>query len=157
MRDELIMKGRDIVNNLVRKYNNHKLDEDLVSVGVLAVVECVDKCIQDGLTDSSQILARCNIWVRNALLHDIYKQRAKLLEDTTVIDNLVSEEDTTDTMGDLQKVLSDREKAILAELLRDVSDEEIMAKFSIKMRMLYHYKEKIKQKIKNLYCNFEGV
>ena len=157
MRDELIMKGQDIVKNLVRKYNNHKLDEDLISIGMLAVVECVNKCEQDGLTDSAQILARCNTWVRNALLHDVYKQRAKVVDDVTLTDTLVAEEDPSEAMYDLQKVLSDREKVILMELLKNVSDEEIMAKFRIKMRMLYYYKEKIKQKIKNLYCNFEGV
>lgn len=156
-RDELILDCQDIVKNLVRKYNNHKVDEDLVSVGMIEVVKCVDKCLGDCVTDISQIKARCNTWARNAILNEIYKERVKVADDPTIVDALSADENLSYVVHDLRKVLSPRENKILEELLVGASDYEIMAKYSIKKRMLCYYRERIKEKIKNLHCTFDEV
>ena len=156
-RDELILDCQDIVKNLVRKYNNHKVDEDLVSVGMIEIVKCVDKCLKDDLTDREQIRARCNTWARNAILNEIYKEKVKVADDPAVVDTLTADENISYAVHDLKKVLSPRENKILDCLLSGLSDYEIMAKFSVKKRMVCYYKERIKEKIKNLHCTFDEV
>ena len=113
MRDELILDCRDIVKNLVKKYNNHRLDEDLISTGMVEVVKCVDKCIQDGLTEPSQIKARCNTWARNAILNEIYKEKIKFVEDDGVLDTIKSEDDLWETIQVVKSLLTPRGNEIL--------------------------------------------
>ena len=91
-RDELILSCQGTVRNLVRKYNNHKIDEDLEAVGLIAVIECVDRSLSEGLTDIDQVQARCNTWARNAILREIYKEKIKL-EDNSVLEGLKAEDD----------------------------------------------------------------
>ena len=78
-RDDIILDCYDIVDNLVKKYNNYYLDEDMQSEGMVAVVECVDRCLSENMTDINKIRGRVSIWVRNRILTLIYKLLANLL------------------------------------------------------------------------------
>jgi DNA-directed RNA polymerase specialized sigma subunit len=146
-REELILSGVEIVNNLVRKYNNHNPDEDLQSTGMIAVVECVDRCITDGMTDIDEIHKRCNVWARNAILTEVYKQKIKYSDSEEDYDNAVADADMTDLLLTLDKELTPKEKEIFDMLLFGYTKEEIMNKLNIKKTIYYDRIKSIKNKI----------
>lgn len=157
MRDELILECRDIVKNLVRKYNNHKLDEDLMSIGMIEVVKCVDKCLKDGIEDASQIRARCNTWARNAILNDIYKERVKVVEDDTLIDIMEAEEPLWETIHNIDSILTQKEQEIFEMLLNGEKMAKICEKMNITQPTFYEHYRNIKKKIQGSFHNFEVV
>ena len=154
-RDELILNCQDIVKNLVRKYNNHKLDEDLVSTGMVEVVKCVDKCLSDGIEDVSQIRARCNTWARNAILNEIYKERIKVVDDNTLIDVIEAEEPLWETIHIIDSVLTQKEQEIFDMLLNGEKMAKICGKMSITQPTFYEHYRNIKKKIQESFHNFE--
>lgn len=149
-RDELIESCQTTVNNLVRKYNNHQSDEDLQSVGMIAVVECVDRCIDDGLTDIEQVQARCNRWARNVILNEIYKEKIKYVDDNSVLDVIESEEDLWETISVVKSMLTPRNNEVFDLLLQGCSQQEILKKLNMAKYTYFHHLATIKQKIKNL-------
>ena len=144
-REELILSCQKIVDNLVRKYNNHKSDEDLQSEGMIAVVECVNRCLEEEMTDISQIQARCNVWARNRILTEIYKEKIKYADEEM---DMEAPEDVTELLIYLEQVLTPRQKEVFDLLLQGYSYEAIMEKLSIKQSILYEHIKKIKEKIK---------
>lgn len=149
-RDELIESCQNTVNNLVKKYNNHQSDEDLQSVGMIAVVECVDRCIDDGLTDIEQVQARCNRWARNVILNEIYKEKIKYVDDNSVLDVIESEEDLWETISVVKSMLTPRNNEVFDLLLQGCSQQEILKKLNMAKYTYFHHLATIKQKIKNL-------
>lgn len=149
-RDELIESCQTTVNNLVKKYNNHQSDEDLQSVGMIAVVECVDRCIDDGLTDIEQVQARCNRWARNVILNEIYKEKIKYVDDNSVLDVIESEEDLWETIKVVKSTLTPRNNEVFDLLLQGCSQQEILKKLNMAKYTYFHHLATIKQKIKNL-------
>lgn len=144
-REELILSCQKIVDNLVKKYNNHKSDEDLQSEGMIAVVECVNRCLEEGMTDVNQIQARCNVWARNRILTEIYREKIKYSDEEIEIE---APEDITELLIYLEQVLTPRQKEVFDLLLQGYSYEEIMKKLNIKQSILYEHIKKIKEKIK---------
>lgn len=156
-RDELILSCQDTVRNLVRKYNNHKTDEDLEAVGLTAVIECVDRSFEEGLTDVNQVQARCNTWARNAILREIYREKIKTVDDNSCLEYLETEEDLWETIETVKTVLTPRETDVFVLMLNGLSHEQIMNELNIKKTVLYDYLRRIKYKIKNLNRNFNVV
>lgn len=148
-RDELILSCQGIVNNLVKKYNNHQPDEDLQSEGMIAVVECVDRCIEDGMSDLDQIQARCNIWARNRILSEIYKEKIKVADDETALELAEAPEDITELLVYLEQALTPRQKEIFDLLLAGYSREEICEKLKITMPTCYEHTRNIEKIIRN--------
>ena len=144
-REELILSCQKIVDNLVKKYNNHKSDEDLQSEGMIAVVECVNRCLEEGMTDVNQIQARCNVWARNRILTEIYREKIKYADEEIEME---APEDITELLIYLEQVLTPRQKEVFDLLLQGYSYEEIMKKLNIKQSILYEHIKKIKEKIK---------
>ncbi len=144
-REGLILSCQKIVDNLVRKYNNHKSDEDLQSEGMIAVVECVNRCLEEGMTDVNQIQARCNVWARNRILTEIYREKIKYADEEIEME---APEDITELLIYLEQVLTPRQKEVFDLLLQGYSYEEIMKKLNIKQSILYEHIKKIKEKIK---------
>lgn len=149
-RDELILECRDIVKNLVKKYNNHRLDEDLVSTGMVEVVKCVDKCLQDGLTDEAQIKARCNVWARNMILKQLYKERIKCVDDDSAFETLKAPDSLWETVAVLKTTLSKRNNEVLEALLSGKNQNEITQELGMSKDTYFHHLHKIKEKIKSL-------
>lgn len=147
-REELILSCQPIVNNLVKKYNNHQSDEDLQSVGMIAVIECVDRSLKENMTDVEQIQARCNLWARNRILTEIYKEKPKY-DDELAVDFAEAEEDMTELLIYLEQVLTPKQKEVFDLLLQGYSREEIMKKLNIQERMMREHLKNIKEKIKN--------
>lgn len=147
-RDELILSCQPIVNNLVKKYNNHQPDEDLQSVGMIAVIECVDRCLKEEMDDIDQIQARCNLWAKNRILTEIYKEKPKISDDE-LIDVIESEESDVELMLYLEQVLTPRQKEIFDLLLQGYSPNEIAEKLNIQKRTMRDHMKHIKEKIKN--------
>ena len=147
-RDELILSCQPIVNNLVKKYNNHQPDEDLQSVGMIAVIECVDRCLKEEMDDIDQIQARCNLWAKNRILTEIYKEKPKISDDE-LIDVVESEESDVELLLYLEQVLTPRQKEIFDLLLQGYSPDEIGEKLNIQKRTMRDHMKHIKEKIKN--------
>lgn len=148
-REEIILSCEDIVDNLIKKYNNHKLDEDLHSIGMISVIQCVDKCAEENITDINQIQARCNIWARNNILKEIYKQKY-LLEGDDIFADITAPDDMTETMVSLENMLTPRQKEVFDLLLQGYTKDEIMKKLNIKHAVYYYHEASIKKKIKSL-------
>lgn len=147
-RDELILSCQPTVNNLVRKYNNHRSDEDLQAVGMTSVIQCVDKCLDEGLTDVDQVQARCNTWARNAILNEIYREKVKYADDNIALELMQAEEDTYETITNIKSVLTPRENEVFDLMLEGFSQEEIMDKLSLKRPSYFKHFLNIKEKIK---------
>lgn len=156
-RDELILSCEDIVKNLVRKYNNHKSDEDLQAVGMTAVIECVDRSIDEGLTDVDQVQARCNRWARNSILDEIYKEKIKYTDDNSPLEHIEAEEALWETIACVKNELTPRNIEVFDLLLQGHKKDEIKEKLNISDITYYHHLTKIKEKIKNLPGSREGV
>lgn len=149
-RDELILSCKETVNNLVKKYNNHQPDEDLQAVGMTSVIECVDRCLDEGLTDVEQVQARCNRWARNVILNEIYKEKIKYIDDNSVLEVVEAEEDLWETVSVLKSVLTPRNIEVLDLLLAGCSQQEIQKKLNMAKYTYFHHVATIKQKIKSL-------
>lgn len=149
-RDELILSCQDTVKNLVKKYNNHQPDEDLQAVGMTSVIECVDRCLDEGLTDVEQVQARCNRWARNVILNEIYKEKIKYVDDNSILDVTESEEDWWETIRVLKSTLTPRNIEVFDLLLQGVSQQEIQKKLNMAKYTYFHHLATIKQKLKNL-------
>lgn len=149
-RDELILSCQDTVRNLVRKYNNHKQDEDLEAVGMTAVIVCVDKCLDEGLTDVEQVQRRCNRWARNAILDAVYKERIKYVDDNAILEVIEAEEDLWETIKNIKSTLTPRNNEVFDLLLQGYSQTEIMTKLNMAKPTYFNHLVKIKEKIKSL-------
>lgn len=147
-RDELILSCQPIVNNLVKKYNNHQPDEDLQSVGMIAVIECVDRCLKEEMDDIDQIQARCNLWAKNRILTEIYKEKPKISDDE-LIEAIETDESDIELLLYLEQVLTQRQKEIFDLLLQGYSPNEIAEKLNIQKRTMRDHIKHIKEKIKN--------
>lgn len=149
-RDELILSCEETVKNLVRKYNNHRLDEDLHAVGMTSVIECVDRSLDEGLTDIDQVQARCNTWARNMILKEIYKEKIKYSDDNSSLEYMEAEEDLWETTQNIKSILTPRETEIFNLMLEGLSQNQIMKKLNIKKPTYFKHFSKIKEKIKKL-------
>lgn len=147
-RDELILSCQDTVRNLVRKYNNHTPDEDLEAVGMTAVIVCVDKCLDEGLTDVEQVQRRCNRWARNAILDTVYKERIKYVDDNSVLEVIEAEEDLWETIENIKTLLTPRDCEIFDCLCEGMTQEQIMKKLNIGKTAYFKHLCRIKEKIK---------
>ena len=70
-RDELILSFDSVINNLVKKYNNHKEDEDLKMICYIKTTKAVDRCLAEGITDPEHIKGRVVVWCKNAILNEL--------------------------------------------------------------------------------------
>ena len=88
-REELILSCQECVDRLVRKYNDFKSDDDLQQTGMVAVIECVDRCLSEKMTSVDEIQARCNVWAKNRILNEIYREKIKTesLDENPFIDD----------------------------------------------------------------------
>lgn len=149
-RDDIILSCIPIVDNLVRKYNNHHSDEDLQSIGMIAVVECVDRSLSDGLDDLNQIQARCNTWARNAILDDIYKEKIKYADDTSAIDYMETETDLYETIKNVESVLTPRQNEVFQLLVQGYSPKQVQDILGIAKCTITEHIRNIKDKIRGL-------
>ena len=149
-RDELILSCENCVKNLVRKYNNGCNDEDLQSTGMIAVIECVDRCLSENMTDVNQIQARCNVWAKNRILDEIYKEKLKFADDEFIVDEIASPEDMSQLIMAVRHELTDRQLEVFDRLLAGKSPEEIQEELLIGDMMFYKHCRNIREKIKEL-------
>lgn len=148
-RDELILSCQNCVKNLVKKYNNYRPDEDLQSIGMIAVVECVDRCLEEEMTDVNQIQSRCNIWAKNRILNDIYKEKVKCADDEFVFEEIEAPEDDELLKFAVKQTLTPRQLEVFELLENGYSKEEICEKLNITDLMYWKHCRNIREKIKN--------
>lgn len=148
-RDELILSCQNCVKNLVKKYNNYRPDEDLQSIGMIAVIECVDRCLEEEMTDINQIQSRCNIWAKNRILNDIYKEKVKCADDEFIFEEIEAPEDDELLKFAVKQTLTPRQLEVFELLENGCSKEEICEKLNITDLMYWKHCRNIREKIKN--------
>lgn len=149
-RDELIMACVPVVKILVKKYNNFKMDEDLHSEGMVAVVECVDRCLKDDMTDKDQIMARCNVWARNRILTEIYKEKIKYSDEfDDALEFTEAPQDDNEIVDDIKHDLTEKQLEVFELLLAGKDQDYIMKKLNIERAMYYRHLQRIKEKIQS--------
>ena len=148
-REELILSCQNCVKNLVKKYNNYRPDEDLQSIGMIAVVECVDRCLEEKMTDVNQIQSRCNIWAKNRILNDIYKEKVKCADDEFIFEEIEAPEDDELLKFAIKQTLTPRQLEVFELLENGCSKEEICEKLNITDLMYWKHCRNIREKIKN--------
>ena len=149
-RDELILSCENCVKNLVRKYNNGCNDEDLQSTAMIAIIECVDRCLDENMTDINQIQARCNVWAKNRILDEIYKEKLKFADDDFILDEIPAPEDMSQLIMAVRHELTDRQLEVFDRLLVGKSPEEIQEELNISDMMFYKHCRNIREKIKEV-------
>lgn len=148
-RDELILSCENCVKNLVRKYNNGCNDEDLQSTGMIAVVECVNRCLSENMTDVNQIQARCNVWAKNRILDEIYKEKIKYADDEFVLDEIEAPENLERLILEVRHELTPTQLKVFDLLLSGKSEEEILEILNISIITYYSHTQQIKKIIKS--------
>lgn len=148
-RDELILSCQECVSNLVRKYNNHNPDEDLQSIGMIAVIECVDRCLHENMTDVNQIQSRCNVWAKNRILNEIYKEKIKFVDDELALELVPANESDFELRDFIESELTTRQLEVADLLIQGYSPKEIQEKLNISVPMFYKHLTNIKEKLKN--------
>lgn len=145
-KDEIILSCQDRVANWVRKYHNPNFeDEDLQSVGMIAVCECVNRSISEGLNDVDKIQARANIWSRNAILQEIYKEKIKYSDDEDVLELQEAEVSDVELFMYLEGALTTKQHEIMDMLVYGYDYSEICKKLHIAMSTLYEHIRNIKK------------
>lgn len=153
-RDEIIMSCVPTVHNLVKKYNNHQLDDDLISIGMVGVIKCVNRCETDGLTDLDEIQARCNTWAKNEILSYIYAQKIKTVDDEETLNNVEGNEEYTSLYDDLAKALTPKQLKMLNLLIQGFSQEEIMVIMNINRSTYFEHLSNIRKQTKIIFGLF---
>lgn len=148
-RDELILSFEDVVDNLVKKYNDGRLDEDLHSEGMIKVIKAVDKCLSEGVTERENMIGRVIVWVSNALLDVVRKPKTLLLDDFDLDENSYSLDYET-LLIDVKSSLEPVDKTIFCKLMCGESKEEISEDLGLSMDTIYKHLKKIKSTILNL-------
>ena len=149
-RDDIILSCIPVVDNLVRKYNNHHSDEDLQSIGMIAVIECVDRSLKENMTDIAQIQARCNTWAKNVILNEIYKEKLKYSDDVTAIEHMEAKDDLYEVIYNTNKILTPKQKQVFELLLQGSNTRQISDKLHISIYTACHHIKRIKDKIRSL-------
>ena len=164
-RDELIMSFKDIIETIVKKYNNFELDEDLMMVGYEETTKAVDRCIKENITNYNDIKNRVISWVKNGIIDE----KRKLKHQIGVADESEEEysNDSLDldygtTLLELRMSLNDKENKLLTLKLEGKTKEEIMKEMDIG-KSTYHnicntIKKIILEKITfNISCKIELI
>lgn len=145
-RDDLILSMKPIVDNIVKRYTNEKPNEDLSSVGMIAVIRCVDRCIKEDIKEYEIIKAKCIVWAKNSILNTICKKDYKMTSDNNLLDN-VGESNLFFTLVDIKSALTPRQNEVLNLLLNGDSYYEVMKKLNISYPMCITHIKNIKHKI----------
>lgn len=148
-RDELILSCENCVKRLVRKYNNGCDDEDLQSTGMIAVIECVDRCLNENVTDLDAIQSRCNVWAKNRILNKIYEEKLKYSDEENAVDFIEAPEEIEPLILSVRQQLTPKQLEVFDLLLAGKTREEIMEELNIQECMYFRHCKKIKEKIKN--------
>ena len=147
-RNDLILSCENCVKRLVRKYNNGCDDEDLQSTGMIAVVECVDRCLSDKMTDLDSIQSRCNIWAKNRILNEIYKEKLKYSDEENILDCVEAPEEIEPLILSVRQQLTPKQLEVFDLLLSGKSQEEIQDLLNISEPTYYTHTQNIKKIIK---------
>ena len=142
-RDELILSFEDVVDNLVKKYNDGKLDEDLHSEGMIKVIKAVDKCLSEGVTERENMIGRVIVWVSNALLDVVRKPKILLLDDFDLDEDSYNLDYET-LIIDVKSSLEPIDKTIFCKLMCGEDKQEICEDLGLSMCAIYKHLEKIK-------------
>lgn len=145
-RDELILSFEDVVDNLVRKYNDGELDEDLHSEGMIKVIKAVDKCLSEGVTERENMIGRVIVWASNAILDIKRKPKMGLIDDFDLGEESYDIGYET-LLIDVEMSLSETDKEIFNLLLEGTAYEDIQDMMGISKRTLYDRLNKIKKTI----------
>lgn len=146
-RDEIIMSFVPVVDNIVKKYNNHESDEDLQSVGMIKCIKAVDRCLSEGVTDPEKMKPRIIVWAKNAILDTIYtNNNYKQCDDIDDYD-FTDDSELEILKFDIRSSLKGKALQVFDMKLAKNTPEEICKALDIKSSQYYNYLNKIKNLI----------
>lgn len=148
-RDKLILDNMNIIDMYLSKYKR-KNDEDLHSIGTIALIEAVDYCIKNNKTKDNEIKAIISTYVRNKILNEIYKEKPNLVYDETILANIEAPKDCDELYRDIRDSLSGIELTVFDKLVFGYTKEEIMKELSISRAWFFKVLKKIKEEISRL-------
>lgn len=89
-REEIIMATIDRATNLSKKYCNVYQDfEDYESIGVVKIIEAVDYCIANNINNLDEIQKMANVYARNGILKEMYRQKETSVENYVIYNTSV--------------------------------------------------------------------
>ena len=150
-RDEIILSFSPVIEKLVLKYNNHVEDEDLTSICWIKVVQAVDRCISENITNYEDIRNRVIRWCINAIIDELRIRRNISYTDTESdfeIENLV-DSDYSELLTDVRASLNDRQREVLELRLKGYNEEDIKKILNIKNTTYHNIMREIKKIILN--------
>lgn len=156
-RDEMIMSVSDIVNNLVKKYNNFKEDDDLYQIGMIGVINGVDSCVTRGIKDTEIIKAVCIVRARNAIIDEqrhnsyVYSGVSDDYEIEEIIDDNDTNADLVELQYDLQKSLDDSTYTIYSMWASGYDVNEICDILGKSKTYVYNRLNNLKEFLKSYY------
>lgn len=146
-REELILKSRKVVKNIIYKYKKKK-DEDLESVGIIHAIRAIDYAKEKhNYTEFDEMFPIIYTWCKNGIINYIKKENY-------INSNCVSleEQEKSDYRTDLELCvmetedsLNDEEKDVFRLLISGTDKFEIMSRLHISERTYYYILENIKQ------------
>lgn len=147
-RNELIIAFQPIIDNIVKKYNNHKSDVDLQSIGNIKCIKAVDRCLEEGVTEFDAIRPRVIVWVKNAILNALKVE--KNINQTDDIDDyaIIDDSEFNILKYDIRESLTGKARQVYDMKLEQATADEICTALNIKKTQYYVYLKKIK----NLIC-----
>jgi hypothetical protein len=150
MKDKLLEKCIPAVENLVRKYNNGVMDEDLRSEALVSVWECLLRSEKDNMINEDEIFGRCVIWARNAILKEVYKPKIAVIPEEDDYVDTVAEALIEDPIliSDVRKMLSKKQNQVFTLLLNGKGRQEIKKELNIKDAILRRHIMNIKNVIR---------
>lgn len=133
-RDELIMSFKDVIETIVKKYNNFELDEDLMMVGYEETTKAVDRCIKENITNYNDIKNRVISWVKNGIIDEKRKLKHQIGVAEGYEEDYPDESIDSDygaTLLELRLSLNDKENKLLTLKLEGKTKDEIMREMNI--------------------------
>lgn len=144
-RDDLILYFEDIVESLVRKYNNGIMDEDLKSIAFIKVIKAVDKSLEQGTEpDPEKMKCRVIVWVKNELIQAKKKKVAEPYDD---LDILLSDTSYDLLLIHLKSCLEPKELEVFDFLLEGFNKSEILKILNISVNYYNKLRKSIIKKI----------
>lgn len=145
-RDDIILSFQPLVKNVIKKYNDHKVDEDLLSIGTIKSIEAVDRCLSEGVTDPNDMQKRVIVWVRNAILNEIYV-RNNLSNIDSFDENTIADDDCDyyTFCVDVKNSLEGLDLEIFKLLNQGYNMKDICKKLCINKTKYYNEVQKIKE------------
>lgn len=147
-RNQLILKYYPQAVSLSRKFNNGRVDEDLVQEALLKGITTIDWCIANDVLDDKQIDKLVYVAMRNRVVDLFRKHTTITMDDFIFVD--IQDDNLDLCISDIEGSLNtDSEKQVFKLLLEGKTRKEIVEQTDLTTEQVAYRCRKIKQLIKD--------